>query len=156
VNYLGVKGGSFVQETLAKKVYWLLRNTSSNLKEEFRRKIEDFGITWPQYNALYHIGESGRPVHELAQELQCNASNMTGIIDRMSDNGWVYREHSEEDRRIWLVKLTEDGARLKAEIMPQYKRIIKRRMSVLSQEELIFLQTLLTKLKDGQTEEDKS
>lgn len=142
-----------MQDSLSRDVYWLLRRTTSRLKAEFRRKIEDFGITWPQFHALYHIGDQGLPANELARELQCNASNMTGIIDRMSENGWVFREHSAEDRRVWLVKLTEKGARLRAEIFPQHKKNIEERMGVLSPEELADLQRLLEKLRDGVVEE---
>lgn len=145
-----------MSDSLPRDVYWLLRSTSSRLKDEFRRKIEDFGITWPQYHALYHIGDEGIPANELAKELQCNASNMTGIIDRMSENGWVYREHSEEDRRVWLVKMTEEGAKLRATIFPQHKKNIEKRMGVLSEEELNLLKQLLAKLRDEETEEDNS
>lgn len=143
-----------MEDTLCRDVYWLLRNTSSRIKGELRKKIEDFGITWPQYHALYHIGEKGIAANELARELQCNASNMTGLVDRMSENGWVFREHSEEDRRVWLVKLTDDGAKLKSVIFPQHKKNIEQRMGVLSPDELATLHKLLTKLKDGATEEE--
>lgn len=145
-----------MQESLPRDVYWLLRSTTSNLKVEFRRKIEEFGITWPQYHALYHIGEEGIPANELARELQCNASNMTGIIDRMTENSWVYREHSTEDRRVWLVKLTPEGAHLRNKVFPQHKRNIEKRMGVLSHEELAVLQKLLVKLKGRNAEEDDS
>lgn len=145
-----------MQESLARKVYWLLRRTSGELKAEFRRKIEEFGITWPQYHALYHIGGGGIPAKDLARELQCNASNMTGIIDRMAENGWVYREHSEEDRRVWLVKLTPEGVRLRDTVFPRHKNNIEKRMGILSPEELAHLESLLTKLKDGEEGEDST
>jgi len=138
--------------TIPRDIYWLLRSTANRLKRELRGKIEEHGITWPQFHALYHIGDAGIPTNELAQELQCNASNMTGLIDRMSENGWVYREHSEEDRRVWYVKLTPRGRQLKEEVHPQHKRNIEERMSVLSQQELITLQKLLTKLSEGEGE----
>ena len=139
-------------ESLYRDVYWQLKSTTSRLKEELRKKLEDYGITWPQFHALYHIGEKGIPSNELARELQCNASNMTGLIDRMTENGWVYREHSEEDRRVWFVKLTEEGARLKAIVLPQHKQNIEKRMGVLSDQELMALQNLLTKLMDLKSE----
>lgn len=143
-----------MEKSLAREVYWLLRKTSRRLKAESRKKVEDYGITWPQLHALYHIGEQGTPAHELARELQCNASNMTGIIDRMAENGWVYREHSRDDRRVWLVKLTEAGAKLKAVIFPRHQLFMDARMGVLSEEELLTLKELLKKLKDGAPEED--
>lgn len=135
-------------------VYWLLRSTSSRLKAGFRRKIEEHGITWPQYHALYHIGSEGIPANELARELQCNASNMTGIIDRMTEAGWVFRKQLKSDRRVWLVMLTPEGARLRAEILPCQQQNIRERMGILGPEELAALKKLLLKLRDGTSEED--
>ena len=116
-----------MQKSLARDVYWQLRSTTRRLKDEFRKKIEDFGITWPQFHA----------------------SNMTGIIDRMTENGWVYREHSEADRRVWLVKMTPEGAQLREKVIPQHQSYVERRIGVLNAEELALLQELLTKLRDG-------
>jgi len=121
------------------------------LKETLRNKIEHNGITWQQFHALFHIEDSGIPFKDLALELQCNASNMTGIIDRMVENGWVYREHSQEDRRVWLVKLTEEGRELKDRLLPEHHHNIQSQMSVLDDQELETLAKLLEKLS-GRTE----
>lgn len=142
-------------DCLPRDVYWLLRRTSFSLKDELRKKIEEHGITWPQFHALFHIGEEGVPANELARELQCNASNMTGLIDRMSESGWVYREHSTEDRRVWLIKLTEEGKKLLAEVQPHHRRNIEERMSRLSEAELKTLCDLLAKLLGVEVGEEK-
>jgi len=144
-----------VGDSLHRDVYWLLRRTSFRLKAELRKKIEKHGITWPQFHALFHIGEQGLPANELARVLQCNASNMTGLIDRMSESGWVYREHSQEDRRVWLIKLTEAGKKLLAEVQPQHRRNIEERMSRLSKAELKTLCDLLAKLLGEEVGEEK-
>ncbi len=141
-------GGIKVNESLHKDVYRLLRNTAKYLKIELRKKIEEYDITWQQFHALYHIGDEGITANELARELNCNASNMTGIIDRMTDNGWVYREHSKEDRRVWFVKLTDEGLNLKNKLLPIHQENIIQVMSVLSEEELMLLKDLLSKLTD--------
>ncbi len=129
-----------------REVYWMLRNTSKYLRNKLRKKIEDYGITWQQFHAMYHIGNNGIPSNELAKELNCNASNMTGLIDRMVENGWVFREHSKEDRRVWYVKLTEEGLRLKTKLLPIHLNNMKQSMSVLNEKELKTLRDLLTKL----------
>jgi len=145
-----------METTRYKEIYWLLKKTASRLKKELRTKLEDHDITWQQFHALYHIPQEGIPSNELARELQCNASNMTGLIDRMIENGWVYREHSVEDRRVWFVKLTPEGEQKKATIFPQHQENIRERMEALSDEELILLEKLLTKLKHGKVEVDKT
>src|SRR5690554_5326701 len=137
---------------LSREVYWLLGKTARSLKLELRKQLEDYGISWPQYHALYHIGPQGIPANELARELECNASNMTGLIDRMRDNGLVYREHSASDRRVWLIRLTEKGARLKAEVTPRHQNNIIQRMDVLCGQEQETLKYLLKKLLTGREE----
>lgn len=143
-----------MEDSLHRDVYWLLRKTAMDLKTEMREKVLDYGITWPQFHALYHIhDDDGTPSHELARELQCNASNLTGLIDRMEGNGWVYRQRSSEDRRVWFVKLTEEGKEMKRNTFPQHRAYMKERMDVLTEEELRSLKTLLQKLKDGNSKE---
>ena len=132
-------------------VYWTLRKTVNVLRTYLHNKLADSGISWPQFHALYHIPENGIPVNELAKELHCNASNITGLIDRMIENNWVYREHSAEDRRVWLIKLTNEGSALKAKLIPVHHNNIRERLSVLSDEELANLKTLLIKLMNEET-----
>jgi len=133
------------------EVYWTLRKTVNVLRTYLHNKLADSGISWPQFHALYHIPENGIPVNELAKELHCNASNITGLIDRMIENNWVYREHSAEDRRVWLIKLTNEGSALKAKLIPVHHNNIRERLSVLSDEELANLKTLLIKLMNEET-----
>ncbi len=109
-------------------------------------RLAENGITWPQFHALYHIGDEGIPTHELAKELKCNASNMTGLIDRMVENNWVYRSGCAQHRRVWIIKLTDEGKKLKAELVPKHQKNILELLDVFSEDELQQLKTLLNKL----------
>ena len=84
----------------------------------------------------YHIGDDGIPTHELAKELKCNASNMTGLIDRMVENNWVYRASCAQDRRVWIIKLTDEGKALKVKLIPKHQKNIEELWGVLDQHEL--------------------
>ncbi len=48
----------------------------------------------------------------LASILTCDASNMTGIVDRLEKRGLVQREPSPTDRRVKNVVLTAEGERV--------------------------------------------
>jgi len=139
-----------MDDSLGLDVYRTLRHAYQRLKRDTREKLVAKGVTWPQFHALYHIDdEQGISVNALARELDCNASNVTGLIDRMIENNWVYREHSKEDRRVWLVKLTDEGKALKARLIPERQNDIRERMSALNDEELATLKALLEKLMDN-------
>jgi len=135
--------------SLALDVYRTLRKAHYLIRRDLRKKLTEHGVTWPQFHVLHHIKSEGTSFKELARHLNCNASNMTGLIDRMEENNWVYREHSDEDRRIWLVKITEEGIELKKRLIPEHIDNIKERFSCLSEEELEDLKKLLGKLIDA-------
>ncbi|MEJ6951854.1 MarR family winged helix-turn-helix transcriptional regulator [Natronospora cellulosivora (SeqCode)] len=130
-------------------VYRILRRTSRSLKKEFRSVMEEYGLTWVQFHALYHIDKEGIAFKKLSEHLHCNASNLTGLIDRMIEKEFVYRVQSKEDRRVWLIKLTEKGENFKIKLIPEYRQKIEERMSVLNETELETLKNLLIKLQDA-------
>lgn len=49
-------------------------------------------------------------MRSLAERLGCDASNVTGIVDRLEVRGFVRREVDRSDRRIKNVAVTDDGA----------------------------------------------
>jgi MarR family 2-MHQ and catechol resistance regulon transcriptional repressor len=154
-NNTYTKDGELMEKSLSLQVYRTLKYTSHQIKKDLRHKLKETGFTWTQFHALYHINKEGIPVNELAKELHCNASNITGLIDRMKKKELVYREHSEKDRRIWLVKLSENGSELKKNLFPEHLKNIEKRMSYLNKEELVTLKTLLDELLDTQTAKKK-
>jgi MarR family transcriptional regulator, organic hydroperoxide resistance regulator len=77
----------------------------------------EFDITPPQLMTLRRL-DPDRPVptSEVAKWLACDASNVTGIVDRLEARGLVERRAAPADRRVKMLALTEDGAALRDEI----------------------------------------
>jgi DNA-binding MarR family transcriptional regulator len=48
----------------------------------------------------------------VASSLHCDASNITGIIDRLVAQGLVTRRESQQDRRAKLLQLTAKGHKI--------------------------------------------
>ena len=57
-----------------------------------------------------------RPMGEMAEAMHCDNSNITGIVDRLEERGFVERRAAEHDRRVKLIALTRDGVRLREEL----------------------------------------
>ncbi|MFT8878655.1 MAG: MarR family transcriptional regulator [Oenococcus sp.] len=51
----------------------------------------------------------GLSVGEIAEILDVRPSSVTGLVDKLSDNGLVDRIPDERDKRITLIKLTKKG-----------------------------------------------
>ncbi|MFK4065979.1 MarR family winged helix-turn-helix transcriptional regulator [Streptomyces sp. NPDC029674] len=68
-------------------------------------------LTASQGKTLSVLRRGPAAMRVLAQTLSCDASNMTGLIDRLEKRGLVRREPSPTDRRVKNVLLTAEGER---------------------------------------------
>jgi DNA-binding MarR family transcriptional regulator len=64
---------------------------------------------------VLHLIEPDQPIPmgQLAETLACDASNVTGLVDRLESRGLVRRRPSAEDRRVKVLVLTPTGLRLR-------------------------------------------
>ncbi|WP_406865342.1 MarR family transcriptional regulator [Streptomyces sp. HUAS MG47] len=69
-------------------------------------------LTASQGRALTVLRRGPAAMRALAETLTCDASNVTGIIDRLEKRGLVRREPSASDRRVKNVVLTAEGERV--------------------------------------------
>jgi MarR family transcriptional regulator, organic hydroperoxide resistance regulator len=91
--------------------------------------------------------EPGRPVPmgQLAGTLACDASNVTGLVDRLESRGLVRRRPSAADRRVKVLDLTPTGSRLRALLLDRMTAppATLRRLSAREQRELVRILTRL-------------
>jgi DNA-binding MarR family transcriptional regulator len=76
----------------------------------------EYELAPQQMIALRMLGSGPRKMSELAQALFCDNSNVTGIVDRLEERGFVRREAADGDRRVKLLVLTEEGESMRTEI----------------------------------------
>jgi DNA-binding MarR family transcriptional regulator len=75
----------------------------------------EFDLMPPQQHVLALLDEP-LPMGELAQQMHCDNSNITGLVDRLEERGLAERRAAEGDRRVKLVALTERGREIRAEL----------------------------------------
>lgn len=61
--------------------------------------------------------ERPMPMGELAGALSCDASNVTGLVDRLESRGLLQRSPSEADRRVKVLSLTPLGKKVRAALV---------------------------------------
>jgi DNA-binding MarR family transcriptional regulator len=90
---------------------------------------------------VLHLIDPDRPLPmgQLAETLACDASNVTGLVDRLESRGLVRRRPSVEDRRVKVLDLTPTGARLRTLLLDRMTAppASLRRLSVREQRELV-------------------
>jgi DNA-binding MarR family transcriptional regulator len=74
---------------------------------------EEYGLTMVQAHALYILSERGSiPMGRVADELHCDASNVTGIVDRLVSQQLVARTDDPTDRRTKRLVITPAGVQV--------------------------------------------
>jgi DNA-binding MarR family transcriptional regulator len=90
------------------------------VREHFVRTVATFDLSVTQAQALRCL-EPGRalPMGEVAEQLKCDPSNITGVVDRLEARGLVERRAAPHDRRVKSLVLTERGAALRERLSAQ-------------------------------------
>jgi DNA-binding MarR family transcriptional regulator len=85
-------------------------------KQHVREVGEEEGLSVAQIDVLRRLRQGPSPMRRLADQMNCEASNLTGLVDRLESRGLVERQPFPEDRRVKCVALTESGDRLSAQM----------------------------------------
>lgn len=82
----------------------------------FQRLLQNCGVeefNGPQGNILYVLWQKDKvPIVEIAAKTGLAKNTLTVMLDRMEENGLVFRKQSADDRRKTLVCLTEKAYEL--------------------------------------------
>lgn len=77
----------------------------------------EFDLTPPQVMTINRIEpDRPAPMSDIAKWLACDASNVTGITDRLEKRGLLERRNHPSDRRVRMLALTPEGLELRAEL----------------------------------------
>lgn len=88
--------------------------TAEQHKAAFAEAVEPFGLPVPVARTLLLLDDP-TSMRDLADQLACDPSHITGIADRLEERGLV-RRVAGRDRRVRLLELTEDGVALRDEL----------------------------------------
>ena len=88
-------------------------HTGTLLAKESDRVLRPIGITSAQFNLLmllkYQSRDGTLNQTRLGEMLLVHRSNITGLVDRMEEAGWVRRRAEDGDRRVNRIGLTARG-----------------------------------------------
>jgi DNA-binding MarR family transcriptional regulator len=57
------------------------------------------------------------PMNALADTMACDASNITGVVDKLEARGLILRQGAENDRRVKMLVVTERGRDLQRQML---------------------------------------
>jgi DNA-binding MarR family transcriptional regulator len=104
---------------LISKVYQKLIN---NLQKAFSES--GVKVTPIQVMLLFFLQKNdGSSLTQIGQGLMLENPTVTGLIDRLEKSGYVKRSDHPNDRRVYLVHITEKGNKVAKKALPIVKKL---------------------------------
>ena len=120
------------------------------IESEVRRRLRDtFDVTLPRFDLMSQLYRAPKPMTlgELSQRLMVSNGNVTGLVDRLVEQGLLSRRPSPRDRRAQLVSLTAEGRRFFRAMARANGDWIADMLADVSSDEIETLLLLLAKTK---------
>jgi DNA-binding MarR family transcriptional regulator len=132
---------------ISDNLYWQLLRVAISAKHNLLSVAEKYGLTVMQLYTLCLIdADNSFPMNSLSSRLHCDASNVTGIVDRLLHQDYIKREENPKDRREKMITLTSKGAALCENISKSLAIFQPETLKALTSEEKKQLKKLLTKI----------
>jgi len=93
-----------------------------NLQKSFLES--EIEVTPIQVMLLFFLQQNnGLSLTQISQGLMLENPTITGLIDRLEKSGYVKRSDHPNDRRVYLVHLTEKGNKVAKKALPIVKKL---------------------------------
>ena len=131
---------------------WLKILKTSNFIEKYLRERlrNDHHTTLPRFDVMSALQRSpnGLKMSELSGVLKVSNGNITGIIDRVVDEGHVERMAIQGDRRAYLASLTDKGSKKFQEYALEHEMWINELLSDISLDDAKMITSLLSSISE--------
>lgn len=131
-----------------------LQRAADGLMGHLGQTLKPYGVSPTQYNVLRILrgaGPEGLACGEVAARLIHQDPDVTRLFDRMEKPGWIERERSLVDRRVWRARISREGLRLLESLDETIAVYHRGTMGHLTQSELRELGGLLERLRESKT-----
>lgn len=128
-------------------ISFIISRTYSKMKNLFLKELKKYGITLEQWVLLAQLSErEGISPTDLSLVSLRDKPYTTRLIDRLAENGLIFKEESKVDKRSLLIYLTQQGAEIKKEIIPLADKINEWLVENMDEQEVKSLKVLLHRM----------
>ncbi len=123
---------------------------SDQMLNEANQLLSVWGMTTLQYNALrvLYVKDSenqGLPSKEIGQRLFTRVPDVTRLLDRLAEKGWVTRERDPNNKRVVRTQLTNIGIELVESAFLPLQELESKQLDHMNDVQKAQLAALLTK-----------
>jgi DNA-binding MarR family transcriptional regulator len=138
--------------SLEQEAHLNLERTTAVLGHAFAEALKRFDITPTQFNVLRILrgaGTAGLCRNEVRDRMIAQVPDVTRLLDRLEESGYIARERQTTDRRQVLTVITQKGLDLLAELDEPVAAMHKRALGHMTPEQLHQLTELLVMARRG-------
>lgn len=135
-----------MEEDLYSSYSFLLDRTARKVKQYAQQQFNAIGlnITVDQWSIMKHLFEKGpKKQNEIAELTAKDNPTVTRIIDLLCKKGYAQRTAHPDDRRCFVVSLTNEGEAMVKDLKPQIAKIRLKAWEGLSKDDFIRFQNIL-------------
>lgn len=93
----------------ADRIIKAFKNIGKTFGDKFRKSAKQYGFTSPQLLVIFHLYKMpGITLNELSAHIMLTKSTVSGIVNRLVNQGVVVREVPENNRRTVKLSLSEE------------------------------------------------
>ncbi|MBU2699986.1 DNA-binding MarR family transcriptional regulator [Sporomusaceae bacterium BoRhaA] len=126
---------------------YIISTVARKVNQYFSVSFQSFDITSEQWAVLNKLAEQdGISQRQLSERTEKDPNNITKILDQLEKKGWIKRAANPQDRRSFLINITENGRLLIKQVAPLEERLMSSLYASLSVDEIALLRKILFKL----------
>ena len=129
-------------------ILFRLAKAYQKVQGRFKARLQGYGLTPMQFLVLEALfEEEGLSVGEISKRLVLDNATLSGVLDRMSEGGWVTKNTADGDRRTLRVDLTRKARGLRNDLVREAQDANAEVLGRFREEERALLERMLRELR---------
>ena len=140
-----------------RSIPYLIHRIAVRIEDSMNKKAKKYGLRLPEMRVLMRLLNGGdMRVGDLALQTSIEASALSHILKRLSNDGWLTRTRSVEDNRTVVVSLTPKGRELATMLRPYIRNYNDRAVRSVPTAEIAVLRKVLDEIYENLADLDTS
>lgn len=129
-----------------------VQRTADRLMQGLEEALRQTGVTPVQYlvlRSLRQAGSAGMPSNQIVRGMTTHDPDMTRLLDKLEERAVITRWRDKDDRRVYRVKLTRQGARLLRELSQITRELHRKQFNTIDRRKVKSLTRLLEAINEA-------
>lgn len=125
-------------------IAFLMAKANQKSQSYMKKKLQPYGLTTVQHLILEVVMEhEGLTTGEIGKLLISDNATVSGVLDRMTESGWIKKETDPDDKRVTRIYLGEKVGEIQALVLDERESVNEDLLKNFSTEEKVLFKRLL-------------